>query len=79
MGLAWFAQQGMQEGPFGVAETLSKAKNIAINELVEAGVVKAKAGKVTLVMREELPDIQPGRTGSRVRVRGDPPGGPGSR
>ena len=35
--LAWFEQFGMDEGPFGVAETLSKAKNTAVNGLVEAG------------------------------------------
>ncbi len=52
--LAWFDQHGMEEGPFGIAETLSKAKNTAVNGLVEAGVVKAKGGKVRLVKREEL-------------------------
>jgi putative DNA methylase len=54
--LAWFDQHGMEEGPFGVAETLSKAKNTAINGLVEAGVVKAKGGKVRLVRRDEMPE-----------------------
>jgi len=53
--LAWFEQYGTQEGPFGVAETLSKAKNTAINGLVEAGVVKAKGGKVQLTGRSQLP------------------------
>ncbi len=52
--LAWFDQHGMEEGPFGVAETLSKAKNTAINGLVEAGIIAAKAGKVRLLRREEL-------------------------
>jgi putative DNA methylase len=54
--LAWFEQFGMEEGPFGVAETLSKAKNTAVNGLTEAGVVVARGGKVRLVKREELPD-----------------------
>jgi putative DNA methylase len=54
--LAWFDQHGIEEGPFGVAETLSKAKNTAVNGLVEAGVVKAKGGKVRLVSRDELPE-----------------------
>jgi len=52
--LAWFEQFGMEEGQFGVAETLSRAKNTAVNGLVEAGVVKARTGKVTLVGRNEL-------------------------
>ncbi len=54
--LAWFEQHGMDEGPFGVAETLSKAKNTAVNALVEAGVITARGGKVRLVKRDELPD-----------------------
>ena len=35
--LAWFEQFGMEDGPFGVAETLSKAKNTSVGGLVEAG------------------------------------------
>ena len=52
--LAWFEQFGMTDGPFGDAETLSKAKNTAVNGLVEAGIVVAHAGKVRLGRREEL-------------------------
>lgn len=54
--LAWFEQFGMDEGAFGIAETLSKAKNTAVNGLVEAGVIKARSGKVRLLKRDELPD-----------------------
>jgi len=53
--LAWFEQNGMNEGPFGDAETLSRAKNTAVNGLVEAGIVSAHGGKVRLVNRDELP------------------------
>ena len=52
--LAWFEQQGMVEGPFGVAETLSRAKNTAINGLVEDGIVTAHGGKVKLVSRNDM-------------------------
>jgi putative DNA methylase len=54
--LAWFEQYGTDEGPFGVAETLSKAKNTAVNGLVEAGVITARGGKVRLVPRASQPD-----------------------
>ena len=47
--VAWFEQFGFNDGPFGDAETLSKAKNTALNALVEAGIVKAGAGKTRLV------------------------------
>ncbi len=53
--LAWFEQFGMDDGPFGDAETLSKAKNTAVNGLEEAGIITARAGKVRLVKRDELP------------------------
>lgn len=52
--LAWFDQYGMEEGPYGVAETLSKAKNTAINGLVEGGMVLARGGKVKLIGRNEM-------------------------
>jgi putative DNA methylase len=54
--VAWFEQHGMNPGPFGVAETLSKAKNTAIDGLVAAGILESKAGKVRLLDRTELPD-----------------------
>jgi putative DNA methylase len=53
--LAWFEQHGMNPGPFGVAETLSKAKNTAVNGLVIAGIISSKGGKVRLLDRDELP------------------------
>ncbi len=60
--LAWFEQFGMGEGAYGVAETLSKAKNSSITGLVEAGLLVAKGGKVRLLRREEM---------SRDRGNGD--------
>ncbi|MDL2316332.1 DUF1156 domain-containing protein [Desulfovibrio sp. OttesenSCG-928-A18] len=52
--LAWFEQHGFEEGEFGEAETWSRAKNTAINGLVEAGIVAAGGGRVRLLKREEL-------------------------
>ena len=66
--LAWFEQFGITEGPFGDAETLSKAKNTAVNGLVEAGVVKARAGKVQLLSRNELPNDWDPATDKRLTV-----------
>jgi putative DNA methylase len=53
--LAWFEQYGINPGSYGVAETLSKAKNTAVNGLVAAGVVTSRAGKVRLLDRDEMP------------------------
>lgn len=53
--IAWFEQHQFAEGVYGVAETLSKAKNTSVAGMVEAGVVVARGGKVRLVNRDELP------------------------
>jgi len=41
--LAWFEQFAFNEGEYGVAETLSKAKNTSINGMIEAGLLNAKS------------------------------------
>lgn len=66
--VAWFDQFGMNEGPFGEAETLSKAKNVSVNGLVEAGVLAAKAGKVKLLGRDDLPEDWDPATDTRLTV-----------
>ncbi|MDP9420450.1 MAG: DUF1156 domain-containing protein [Actinomycetota bacterium] len=66
--VAWFEQHGMNPGPFGVAETLSKAKNTAINGLVAAGILESKAGKVRLLDRSELPDAWDPAADARLTV-----------
>ncbi|HEU0000560.1 MAG TPA: DUF1156 domain-containing protein [Ktedonobacteraceae bacterium] len=53
--VAWFEQYAMNEGEYGMAETLSKAKNTSVQGMVDAGLVQAHGGKVRLVRREELP------------------------
>jgi len=66
--LAWFEQYGHEPGPYGVAETLSKAKNTSVEGLAQAGFLEARAGKVRLLRREELPqDWHPG-TDKRLSV-----------
>jgi len=52
--LAWFEQYQFNEGQFGDAETLSKAKNTSIKGMMDAGILIARAGKVQLIPREVL-------------------------
>ena len=54
--LAWFEQQGFNDGEYGAAETLSKAKNTSVAGLVEAGILASGGGKVRLLKPLELPD-----------------------
>ena len=52
--LAWFEQSGFADGEYGVAETLSKAKNTSVQGLVDAGILKSSRGKVRLLAPKEL-------------------------
>jgi len=66
--LAWFEQYGMKEGPFGDAETLSKAKNTSVEGMVQSGILRAGGGKVRLLKRDELdPDWNPS-TDKRMNI-----------
>jgi putative DNA methylase len=53
--LAWFDQHGFADGEYGVAETLSKAKNTSVAGMVAAGILASKGGKVRLLKPDELP------------------------
>ena len=54
--LAWFEQHGFASGEYGVAETLSTAKNTSVAGMEEAGILESKAGDVRLLSPEELPE-----------------------
>jgi len=53
--IAWFEQYGFEEGDFGEAELLSKAKVTSVAGLQQAGLVYSRGGKVRLLRPEELP------------------------
>ena len=44
----------MDNGPYGRADDLSRAKNVSVDGLVRAGLVKSGGGKVRLLDRDEL-------------------------
>ncbi len=52
--ISWFEQYGFDAGEFGVAETLSKAKNTSISGVVEGGIATSGQGKVRLLRPSEL-------------------------
>jgi putative DNA methylase len=66
--VAWFEECGTDDGPFGKAETLSKAKDTALNALIQAGIVEARANKVRLLDHHSLPDIWDPISDSRITV-----------
>ena len=66
--LAWFDQSGFSEGEYGVAETLSTAKNTSVAGMAEAGILRSGAGKVRLLAPAELPQDWNPKEGSRRTV-----------
>jgi putative DNA methylase len=52
--LTWFDQNGFSDGNYGVAEQLSKSKNISVSGLVESGILVSKFGNVRLLKPAEL-------------------------
>ena len=66
--LAWFEQSGFGEGQYGVAETLSTAKNTSVAGMVEAGILTSGGGKVRLLAPAELPQDWDPKADSRRTV-----------
>ena len=66
--VAWFEQSGFSEGEYGVAETLSTAKNTSVAGMVEAGILTSGAGKVRLLVPAELPQDWNPKADSRRTV-----------
>jgi putative DNA methylase len=52
--VAWFEQAGFETGDYGVAETLSKAKNTSVAGMVDGKFLASKGGKVRLLRPDEL-------------------------
>jgi putative DNA methylase len=60
--IAWYEQHGFEEGEFGEADVLARAKNTSVNGMVDAGILSARRGKVRLLRPDELPkDWDPAR------------------
>jgi putative DNA methylase len=52
--VTWFEQRGFEEGPYGEADVLARAKDTSTRGLEEAGILVSSAGKVRLLRRDEL-------------------------
>ena len=57
--LDWLKQHGYEEGPYGDAETLARAKNVAIRKLQHSdGLLTAEEGKVQLLPLDAFSDSE---------------------
>lgn len=54
--IAWYRQHGYNKGPFGDAETLANARNTVVDTLDRDGILIARAGIVTLLKPDQLPE-----------------------
>jgi len=66
--VAWFEQNGFEEGEFGQADVLARAKNTSVAGMVDAGILASRAGKVRLLAPSELPADWDPATDARLTV-----------
>ena len=52
----WFQQYGWNDGPFGTADTLARAKGTSVDRIRDAGVITAEGGKVQLLSWQDYPE-----------------------
>ncbi|WP_020565889.1 DUF1156 domain-containing protein [Methylosarcina fibrata] len=65
---SWFDQYGWSTGPFGEADTLSRAKGTTVDGVKQAGVVESGGGKVKLKKWEDYPDDWDPKTDHRMPI-----------
>jgi len=66
--LVWFEQKGFDEGDFGEAEVLSKAKVTSVSGMEQAGILSSRGGTVRLLGPNELSAKWDPATDSRPTV-----------
>ena len=61
--ITWFEQHGMEAGEYGDADNLARALGISVEDVRNAGIVKAAAGKVQILGRDDIdPEWDPEKT-----------------
>ena len=66
--VTWSEQFGYDEGEYGVAEQLSKAKNTSVDGLVRAGIIESKRSAVRIFRPAELDEGWDPATDTRLTV-----------
>ena len=66
--VTWSEQFGYDEGEYGVAEQLSKAKNTSVDGLVRAGIIESRRGAVRIFRPAELDEGWDPATDTRLTV-----------
>jgi putative DNA methylase len=66
--LHWFEQQGWDAGPYGMADTLARAKGTSVDGAKRAGVIESGGSIVRLLRWKEYPVGWDPRTDTRLPV-----------
>jgi putative DNA methylase len=66
--LHWFEQYGWNEGPYGEADVLARAKATSVGGVVESGVLQSVGGKVKLLRTRDYPDSWDPSKDTRIPV-----------
>ena len=53
--VSWFETHGMRTAEYGAAETLATARNVSVDGVRQAGLIKSRGGKVSLLPRSDMP------------------------
>lgn len=66
--MLWYRDHGWEPGPFDDAEKINKTVVTSVEAHERAGIARARAGKVALVSREDMPDDWTPATDRHVTV-----------
>jgi putative DNA methylase len=66
--VGWFEQFGFEVAKYGQAEVMAMGRGTAVQAIVGAGILHAKAGEVRLLKRDELDPAWDIRTDAKVTV-----------
>jgi len=64
----WFEQYGMNQGPFGEADVLARAKATSVDGIARSGAINSRGGKVAIRPRSEYPHDWDPVTDSRISL-----------
>ncbi|WP_431065693.1 DUF1156 domain-containing protein [Methylotuvimicrobium sp.] len=65
---SWFDQYGWSAGPFGEADTLTRAKGTTVDGVKKSGVIESGSGKVKLMKWEDYPGDWDPKTDHRMPI-----------
>ncbi len=66
--VTWFSQYGFESGPFGDAQNIANARNVSVDGVRDAGIIKSGGGKVRLLQINELESNWDPKTDKRITV-----------